>query len=83
MEHKDYSDQIREHMAVVGSDSNEIGQVDHLDKGDTIKLTKDNSGQHHWIPLAWVTRVDQQVHLDRPGTQATQEWADSSPKELH
>jgi len=83
MEHKDYSEDIQEHMTVLALDSQEVGKVDHLDTGDTIKLTKDDEGRHHWIPLAWVVRVDEHVHIDRPGTQATQEWSDSSPAELH
>jgi hypothetical protein len=32
------------------------------------------NGQHHYIPLAWVTSVDDNVHVDRPGKQAMQEW---------
>ena len=47
---------IREHMPVVCSDNEQFGTVDHL-QGDTIKLTKDQSGQHHWIPTEWVRSV--------------------------
>lgn len=79
----EFKDQIREHMPVVGSDTKEVGLVDHLDEGETIKLTKDEKGRHHWIPLVWVIRVDEHVHLDRPGTQVRQEWSDSSPSALH
>ena len=79
----EFKDQIRDHMPVIGSDSNEFATVDHLDTGDTIKLTKDENGKHHWIPIAWVTRVDDKVHIDRPGQQAMQEWSDSSPAALH
>jgi hypothetical protein len=79
----EFKDQIRDHMPVVGSDANEFATVDHLDDSDTIKLTRDDNGKHHWIPLAWVVRVDEAVHLDRPGEQAKQEWSDSSPKALH
>lgn len=78
----DFSDAIREHMPVVGSDSKDVGTVDGLAEPEMIKLTRDDKGNHHWIPLAWVTRVDQSVHLDRPGKQAMQEWSDSSPKAL-
>lgn len=78
----EFRDQIKEHMPVVGSDTNEIGKVDHLDSGETIKLTRDDNGNHHWIPLAWVHRVDEHVHLDRPGGQASKEWSDSSPAAL-
>ena len=43
-------------------------------EGDEIKLTRDSSGQHHYIPSRWVTRVDDKVHVDRPGEQAMREW---------
>ncbi len=70
--------QIREHMPVVCSNGGQFGMVDHMD-GDSIKLTKDDQGQHHWIPMSWVTRVDDKVHVDRPGQQAMQEWSSSAP----
>lgn len=72
--------QIKEQMPVVGSDNQPVATVDHLDPGNTIKLTKDAQGQHHWIPLAWVQRVDAQVHLNRPARQARQEWSTSAPQ---
>jgi hypothetical protein len=72
--------EIREHMPVVCSDGRQFATVDHLDANNTIKLTKDENGQHHWIPLDWVTRVDDKVHVDRPGRQAMQEWTTSEPK---
>lgn len=74
------SQQIREHMPVVCSDGGQFGTVDHTDTGDTIKLTKDQQGQHHWIPMKWVTSVDDKVHVDRPGKQAMQEWMTSPPQ---
>ncbi len=66
--------QIREHMPVVCSNGGQFATVDHVD-GDQIKLTKDEQGQHHWIPMSWVTRVDEHVHVDRPGDQAMKEWS--------
>ena len=74
--------QIKEHMPVVCSNGGPFAMVDHLDAGNTIKLTKDDQGNHHWIPLAWVTRVDDHVHIDRPADQATQEWSSSNPADL-
>jgi hypothetical protein len=71
--------QIQEHMPVVCSNNKQFGTVDHLD-GEYIKLTKDQTGQHHWIPMSWVTRVDDEVHVDRPGQQAMQEWLSSPPQ---
>lgn len=70
--------QIRDHMPVFCSNGDEIGTVDHMD-GNYIKLTKDDYGQHHWIPVEWVTRVDKHVHLDRPGDQAMREWMSTAP----
>ena len=40
-----------------------------------IKLSKDANGRHHYIPLTWVTSVDDKVHIDRPGEQAMKEWS--------
>jgi hypothetical protein len=42
-------------------------------------LTKDENGQHHWIPLSWETSVDNHVHIDRPGKQAMQQWSTTDP----
>ena len=69
---------IKEHMSVICSEGGPFGTVDGVE-GNTIKLTKDDQGQHHWIPLDWVTRVDEHVHVDRPGDQAMREWMTSSP----
>lgn len=70
---------IREHMIVVAANNETVGHVDHLDVANSIKLTKDAQGQHHWIPLAWVTRVEGQIHLSRSATQARQEWSATAP----
>ena len=70
---------IKEDMPVVCSDNGQFAMVDHLDVGDSIKLKKDPSGQHHWIPASWVTSVDDKVHVDRPGDQAMTEWMSSAP----
>jgi len=77
----DMTTQVKEHMPVVCSDGGQFATVDHMD-GDYIKLTKKDSpdGQHHWIPMSWVTRVDEHVHVDRPGQQAMQEWLTSKPE---
>lgn len=70
------AEQIKPNMPVVCSKNGQIAVVDHMENG-AIKVKKDQSGQHHYIPLAWVTNVDQQVHLDRPGDQAKREWSTS------
>jgi hypothetical protein len=70
---------IREHMPVICSDGGQFATVDHMDGADSIKLTRDESGEHHWIPLSWVTQVDEHVHVDRPGDQAMREWSTTGP----
>lgn len=66
---------IKPHMPVVCSEGGQFATVDHLASDNrTIKLAKDDSGKHHYIPLSWVTRVDDSVHVDRPGQQAMREW---------
>lgn len=62
--------QIREHQAVralVGNGTVQVGSVDHLE-GKFVKLTlKDSpSGQHRWIPLHWVERVEgEAIYLNK------------------
>lgn len=55
---------IIKHMEVLDSLGAHVGIVDHVD-GRRIKLTRRDSpdGQHHYIPLSAVARVDQHVHL--------------------
>jgi hypothetical protein len=72
--------QIKPHMPVVCSNHGQFATVDHMDANNTIKLTKDDKGQHHWIPADWVTRVDEHVHVDRPGKQAMKEWYTDIPQ---
>jgi len=75
-----YSDSEFKHgMPVVCSNGGQFGSVDRVE-GDQLKLRKDESGQHHYIPKAWVTSVDEQVHVDRPGQQAMQEWTTEAPE---
>jgi len=65
---------IKPHMPVVCSNDGQFAVVDHIEGTDEIKLAKDKNGQHHYIPLTWVTSVDDKVHVDRPGAQAMREW---------
>jgi len=66
--------QIKPEMPVVCSENGQFAVVDHLEGKDSIKLKKDDSGKHHYIPLSWVKSVDGKVHVDRPGQQAMKEW---------
>jgi hypothetical protein len=75
----DKAKQIREHMPVVCSNGDQFGTVDRVE-GNSIKLTKDDYGQHHWIPMDWVKRVDAHVHIDRVSQQAMREWSSVAPQ---
>ena len=57
---------IKEHMDVIDSNGKNIGQVDHLEGSDKIKLTKNSSpdGQHHFVPVDRSCRYH--VHLNKP-----------------
>lgn len=68
---------IHEHMEVLGKDGMHVGTVDHMEGGDRIKLTRNDpaaNGQHHFIPLAWVERVDGRVHLNCSSRDAMTRW---------
>ncbi|MEO7865160.1 MAG: DUF2171 domain-containing protein [Sphingomicrobium sp.] len=58
--------EIRNGMDVMDSDGASVGQVDSVN-GNRIKLTRLGSadGEHHYIDLADVARVDDHVHLSR------------------
>jgi hypothetical protein len=63
-------------MPVVCSEGGQFAVVDHMSSDNrTIKLGKDEHGEHHYIPVTWVTKIDDSVHVDRPGRQAMREWS--------
>ncbi|MDI1309657.1 MAG: DUF2171 domain-containing protein [Methylotenera sp.] len=68
--------QILPDMPVVCSQDGQFAVVDHMEGPTTIKLKRDENGQHHYIPLSWVTSTENgKVKIDRPGEQAMQEWS--------
>ena len=71
---------IKADMPVVCSENGQFAVVDHLEGQDQIKLNKDKDGQHHYIPVSWVTKVDDKVHVRLTGDQAMQQWSTQSKK---
>ena len=65
---------IRPQMVVVSSDHDEFATVDHVEGKSLIKLAKDEDGEHHYIPLTWVTSVDDRVHVDRSSDEVRRAW---------
>ena len=66
---------IKEHMEVIASCGRRVGVVDHV-RNLCIKLTRKDSpdDKHHFIPLAWVERVDSLVHLKKSALETQQGW---------
>lgn len=72
------TNQIVPKMPVVCSQGGQFATVDHMEDSDTIKLNKDDKGQHHYIPASWVTGIeDGKLVIDRPGEQAMQQWSNA------
>jgi hypothetical protein len=72
------TDDIREHMEVIGADGVHVGTVDKVD-GRRIKLTRSDSGtgahegHHHYISLGLVAGVEgDQVRLSANADVAVQ-----------
>lgn len=69
---------IKEHMEVLGSDGKHVGRVDHMEGTDKIKLARSDpdahGGHHHFIPLTWVAKVDQHVHLSKASQDVNTHW---------
>ena len=74
-------DLIKPHMDVVCPDDADFATVDQIEGHSSIRLAKDEDGLHHYIPLDWVTSVDDRVHIDRSSTQARAEWTTNPPKQ--
>lgn len=75
--------QVKPDMPVVCSNDGQFAVVDHMVGPDTIKLNKDKNGQHHYIPLSWVTSTENnKVKVDRPGEQAMQDWTTTATVNL-
>ena len=67
---------IKPDMPVVCSQDGQFAEVDHLEGSDTIKLKRDKTGQHHYIPVSWVVSTDGgKVRVDRPGEEVMQSWS--------
>jgi hypothetical protein len=72
------TNEIKPHMPVVCSRGKQFAIVDHMDGDSVIKLARDDGGQHHYIPVSWVSSIDDKVHVDRPGDEAMRGWMTSA-----
>ncbi len=67
-------------MEVRSSDGLHVGTVDHMEGDTLIKLTRSDpaaQGRHHLLPLSWVERVDEHVHLTATAADVRGYWEDA------
>ena len=67
---------VHKDMEVIASCGKHVGVVDHV-VDNMVKLTKSDPtamGVHHFIPLDWVARVDQHVHLNKNSEEVFRDW---------
>lgn len=73
--------EIKDHSQVVASCGTHVGVVDHLDDQDRIKLSKSDpeaGGKHHFIPLTWVDKVDDnKVILNKNSKEVFAGWQEA------
>jgi hypothetical protein len=72
---------IREGLAVVGSDGGHVGTVDAL-VGQLLKLKKNDpasGGTHHFLDIGLIADIeDDEVHLLVSAEDAKQRWSEES-----
>ncbi len=62
-------------MLVLGSCGEQIAVVDHMEGESIVKLKKDATGLHHYLPVSWVISTAQNtVKINRPAQEAKEEW---------
>ncbi|AKR42687.1 DUF2171 domain-containing protein [Methylophilus sp. TWE2] len=72
--------EIKADMPVTTAQAEHVAVVDHLVSDDVIKLKKDDSGKHHYIPVSWVISTEGGiVKTNRTLEQITHDWADVQP----
>lgn len=75
-----HPDQIKPDMPVVCSENSQFAIVDHLEGTNYLKLKKDKTGQHHYIPLSWVCSTEgDKVKIKFPRRKVIQEWSTAPP----
>jgi len=60
-------------MEVVGSCGTHVGRVDGIE-GYSVKLARDASDEHHYVPLEWVAGVGQTVRLRKTAEEVREGW---------
>ena len=67
--------EIKNDMPVITAQAEQFAEVDHLVSSDLIKLKKDVSGTHHFIPVSWVISTEGgRVKVNRTLSQVKEDW---------
>lgn len=75
-----HNNQIKPNMPVICCENQQFATVDQMENANIIKLAKDETGQHHYIPLKWVTDIiNGKIKIDCPRFRAMQEWYTRPP----
>jgi len=66
---------IEEEMEVIASCGKKIGVVYEV-QGNSLKLSRKGSpdNQHHYIPLSWISELDDQIHLNKNSKEVIEGW---------
>jgi hypothetical protein len=68
--------EIKQDMPVHTAQAEQFAVVDHTDGPDSIKLKKDKSGTHHYIPVSWVISTEGGiVKINRTLDQVLHDWS--------
>lgn len=71
---------IKADMPVTTAQAEHVAVVDHLVSDHMIKLKKDDSGTHHFIPVSWVVSTEGGIlKTNRTLEQITQDWTETPP----
>ncbi len=71
---------IKSNMPVICAQNSQIAVVEQMQGANTIKLSKDKHGLHHYIPLQWVSGIkDGSIQLRLSAEETLQRWSTSPP----
>ncbi|OTG81624.1 DUF2171 domain-containing protein [Acinetobacter sp. ANC 4648] len=66
---------IKHHSEVIASCGTKVGNVDHLEGSNQIKLTKHGDGHHHLIPTSWVSEIKgEKIMLSKDSHEVKDSW---------
>lgn len=69
---------IKHHANVIASCGTKVGEVDHMQGTEQIKLTKHEDGLHHLIPISWVGEItDNGIVLTKNSQEVKDNWLEA------